>query len=133
MPMACATVLHWQGKKSAAAGGRGARAALTGGASGGIIQGTARAQPRAVHQVGGTRMTKLKPLPPDLLESMREQLWQEGREDLIKAHPELSEDEAREVFWRAMDDAQLQAIYEEGVENMFYDVSGQQRPNRNRH
>jgi hypothetical protein len=29
--------------------------------------------------------------------------------------------------------AQLQAIYEEAMENMFYDVSGQQRPNRSRH
>jgi hypothetical protein len=78
-------------------------------------------------------MTKLKPLPPDLLEGVREKLWQRARKDLIKACPGVSEDKIRETFWRGMNDAGLQAIFEEGVENLFYDESGQQRPNRSRH
>jgi hypothetical protein len=62
--------------------------------------------------------TKPKFPSPELLESLREELWQRERKDLIKANPDLSEDKVREVFWRAMDDAQL-----------HHEVSGQPRPN----
>jgi hypothetical protein len=57
-------------------------------------------------------MTKLKPLPPDLLERTREDLWQRAREALIKACPGVSEDKIREMFWQEADNARLQAIYE---------------------
>jgi hypothetical protein len=67
--------------------------------------------------------------PPELLESLREELWQRERKDLIKANPDLNEDKVREVFWRAMDDAQLQTIVEKGMKDLFHEVSGQPRPN----
>jgi len=75
-----------------------------------------------------TGSTKPK-FPPELLESLREELWQRERKDVIKANPNLSEDKVREVFWRAMDDALLQTIVGKGMKDLFHEVSGQPRPN----
>jgi hypothetical protein len=61
--------------------------------------------------------------------SCASELWQRERKDLIKANPDLSEDKVREVFWRAMDDAQLQTIAEKAMKDLFHEVSGQPRPN----
>jgi hypothetical protein len=36
-----------------------------------------------------------------------------------QGQPDLSEDKVREVFWRAMDDAQLQTIVEKGMKDCF--------------